>query len=85
MGDMAEIYREMRENKKSSAAWFRTLGASELTNNSIPFVSKNNGAHLIVEGNDGYIDFWPGTGKWIVRSPKFEGFGIKNLLEYILC
>lgn len=57
--------------------------STQLLNDAkIPFEIKNNGAHLIVEGNECYIDFWPGTGKWITRNGK-RGFGVRNLINYI--
>lgn len=49
----------------------------------IMFESKNDGLQLIVEGNIGYIDYWPTTGKWIDRSSKREGFGTRTLVTYI--
>lgn len=44
---------------------------------------KNNGNHLIVEGPHGYIDVWPTTGKWISRTSKKEGFGLRSLIQYV--
>ena len=49
----------------------------------ISFVEKNLGAHLIVTNNGYCIDFWPGTGKWIVRNGKLERRGVKKLIKYI--
>ena len=43
---------------------------------------KNNGNHLIVEGPHGFIDVWPTTGKWICRSTRQQGFGLRELLLY---
>lgn len=40
--------------------------------------------HLIVHAEGpGLIDFWPGTGRWIVRNTKKRMFGVFNLLRYI--
>ena len=55
---------------------------TELLNRKIPFTSHNGGAHLIVEGPEGYIDFWPGTGRWNNRKGRAD-FGIQTLLKYI--
>lgn len=55
---------------------------AELLNQKIPFTSHNNGAHLIVEGPEGYIDFWPGTGRWNNRKGIAE-FGLQTLLKYL--
>jgi dihydrofolate reductase (trimethoprim resistance protein) len=56
--------------------------ADYLAQRGIPFVSKNGGAHLIVEGKDCFIDFWPGTGKWHSRCGK-KGFGVRNLVAFV--
>ena len=56
--------------------------ADYLAQREIPFVPKNGGAHLIVEGRDCFIDFWPGTGKWHSRCGK-KGFGVRNLVAFI--
>ncbi len=60
----------------------RESSAQLLTNAEIVFTSHNNDAHLIVEGATGYIDFWPGTGRWNCRSGK-KGFGVMNLIKYV--
>ena len=49
---------------------------------NIPYKSKNLGAHLIIQGQDSIIDFWPGTGKFIFRDSLKKGRGINNLLRY---
>ncbi len=56
--------------------------ADYLSKHGIPFVSKNNGAHLIVEGSECFIDYWPGTGKWHSRCGK-QGFGVRKLIAFI--
>ena len=61
-------------NRENSAEYLRERG--------IPFVEKNLGAHLIVEGRECFIDFWPGTGKWHSRCGQ-KGFGVRNLVEFI--
>lgn len=49
----------------------------------VSFVSKNFGIHLIVKADKGYIDFWPGTGKWIARNDQKKGRGVFNLIKYM--
>jgi len=49
----------------------------------IMYESKNDGVHLIVEGNSGYIDYWPTTGKWKDRESMATGFGARTLVHYI--
>jgi hypothetical protein len=54
-----------------------------LTKYEIPFEIKNDGTHLIVEGNINFIDYWPSTGKWIDRNQTRSGFGVRTLIHYI--
>ena len=82
MGDMAEGFKEMKEASQSKRASNRESSTSYLGKQDIPFTSKNNGAHLIVEGPDCFIDFWPSTGRWKSRKGK-EGFGVRNLVAFI--
>jgi hypothetical protein len=55
------------------------LSLKLLRDRDIPFVVKNGGAHIIVNGR---IDFWPGTGLWIERGGP-RGRGVKDLLRHI--
>lgn len=74
---LKRIHKERKEQNREGSAHF-------LEKEGIVFTSHNNDAHLIVEGPKGYIDFWPGTGRWISRTgTKQKGFGVKNLLVYI--
>jgi len=66
----------------------RAMDALEI--NQIGFEVKNNGIQLIVEGNDGFIDFYPTTGNWKCRINDSEtydsgtGFSLRNLIDHIL-
>lgn len=82
MGDTGYTYRAMSEHSKNKRAFNRDQSAKYLNDNGIIFSTNNNGAHLIIEGKDCYIDFWPGTGKWKTRKGH-NGFGVKNLVDYI--
>ena len=53
-----------------------------LNDNSIGFDVKNQGLHLIVEGQNSLVDVWPTSGKWICRSTRQQGFGLRELLLY---
>jgi hypothetical protein len=58
----------------------RENSAKILADNGVSFESRNMAAHLIVKGTSITVDFWPGTGKWIVRGGK-TGRGVFNLLK----
>ena len=79
---MKETFSIMKKNSQKKRSNNRERCAVRLEEEGIMFEVKNNGAHLIVEGNEGFIDYWPGTGRWNDRKgPK--GFGITNLLHHI--
>ena len=82
MSETHEIYSEIRKISKNKRAANREWSANKLTKLGVQFEYCNNGAHLIVVGNTSYIDFWPGTGKWISRDGT-SGRGIKSLLRLI--
>jgi len=79
---MKEIFDAMREHSQEKRAMNRENSTDILVKHNIGFVSKNNGAHLIVEGNDCLIDYWPGTGRWKTRNGE-KGFGVRNLLKHL--
>jgi hypothetical protein len=83
MGYTGDTYNAMKEQGKVNRSHNREQSPLYLARHGIPFECKNNGAHLIVEGKDCYIDFWPGTGKWKTRKGK-SGFGVRNLVTHIL-
>lgn len=81
MGDMRDDFRAMKQRSQEKRAGNREASAELLRAAGIEFVSKNEGAHLIVEGR---IDFWPGTGRWIVRSDKrIDRRGVKALINFV--
>ena len=82
MGDMADVFNEWNKQKQEKRASNRAASAELLSNQGIQYTTKNGGAHLIVEGKDCFIDFWPGTGRWITRTGT-KGFGVRNLVNLI--
>ena len=65
------------QNRDNSAELLRAA--------SIPFESSDMGVHLIVRpaSSSFVIDFWPGTGKWIVRGHSGVHMrGVRNLLQW---
>ena len=75
---MDKISRVSRRDKRKE-------GASALAGVGIPFLSKNYGAHLIVNPRSASkrVDFWPGTGLWRNYWGKPEGRGLDSLLSYL--
>lgn len=80
--EMGEMFNALKKERQEKRADNRESSAEYLRQRGIPFVEKNMGAHLIVEGRECFIDFWPGTGKWHSRCGK-KGFGVRNLVAFI--
>lgn len=78
MGDMGDTFRVMQEDSKQRRAINRERTAEMLREHGIEFVSKNGGAHLIV---DGKWSIWPGTGKWKHHNLPQAGRGVRGLLR----
>lgn len=81
MSDMGEMYQAQKEASVIKRQSNRENSAELLTNRGISFVSKNNGAHLIVTHNERTADFWPGTGKYKFRDRSKFRRGVFNLLR----
>jgi hypothetical protein len=82
MSDTAELFVGWREASRAKRAANRDKSAQMLTDAGIKFAAKNGGAHMIVSASDGgLIDFWPGTGKWVVRATKLEQRGVMGLIK----
>jgi hypothetical protein len=82
MSDIGELFNALKKKKQEKRANNRDQSAEYLVSHGIIYTTNNGGAHLIVEGKEGYIDFWPGTGRWNSRCGK-KGFGVRNLVEFI--
>ena len=84
MGDLGDYWRDVKpyikEDSYSRRKNNRKNSVELLKAKGIIFEIKNDGAHLIVTGTKGLIDFWPGTGKYITRTG-MKGRGVFNLLK----
>lgn len=80
MGDMGDMFNAWRKVKKEKKQSNLEQSTSILEQSKFDFESRNGGVHLIVYAVNEIIDYWPSTGKWIVRSNKKTARGIKQLL-----
>ena len=80
MGDTGEDFKAWKEQSKKKRASNRERSLELLGEKGISYKEKNGGAHLVVSGAKGVVDFWPGTGKWIARYGK-QGRGVFNLIK----
>lgn len=79
----SEDYRAWDKAKQKKRANNREDSARILRENGIAFVTKNNGAHLIVTSNGHTFDFWPGTGLWQMRGSTHRHRGVGKLIKMI--
>lgn len=79
MGDMGDVFRDMRKHGQEKRARNRLTSAELLEKNGFSFTSHNDGAHLIVTHGAWIADFWPGTGRWAIRNQK-KSFGVESLM-----
>lgn len=80
MSDMAETFKAMNDYAQAKRRDNTIKSTRLLKLANVEFVSKNNGAHLIVLNR---WDYWPSTGLFIDRSNQKRGRGITNLLRII--
>lgn len=79
MGDMGDDFNAIRKHSQVKRAMNREASTDMLRAEKIEFVSKNNGAHLII----GEVDFYPGTGLWRHRHIPRQGRGVRNLIRFV--
>jgi len=81
MGDIFRLWTKRKKEKKESN---RAQSTQLLKDLDIKFESHNCGVHLIVYGEEGdVVDFWPSTGKWIVRKHNKKGRGVFNMIKWL--
>lgn len=83
MSEMGDLFAEKRRHDQQMRATRRASSTELLAAACVRFESKNDGAHLIVTAGAKRIDFWPGTGLWIVRGESKRRYGVDALLSRI--
>lgn len=84
MSDMGDDFNAMREFKQAKKAKNREVSAAILSRSGILFSTSNCGAHLVVSAGHKTVDFWPGTGLWIVRGQEtYRRRGVRKLVEFV--
>lgn len=83
MGDMGDLFNDLKQVRQKKRAGNRDQSAAVLSRAGIVFEEKNIGAHLIVFGGETTIDFWPGTGLWIVRGENQRRYGVRKLVQFV--
>ena len=86
MSDVGDDYKLLRERSQQKRAHNRNDSADILSQKGVQYSVSNNGAHLIVKHDGVTVDFWPGTGKYIVRTgsrAQLRGRGVFSLLDVL--
>jgi hypothetical protein len=79
---LSDFWRDVRAAGQVKRASNRAQSPGCLRDAGFAFEVKNDGAHLLVHGPAGLIDFWPGTGLWIVRGTSWRGHGVFKLIKF---
>jgi hypothetical protein len=82
VSELGEIFEGWRDQRREKKAGNRASSTALLQERGVQFESKNDGVHLIVRGNGAVVDFWPSTGKFIVRGGR-TGRGVFKLLRIV--
>lgn len=75
-------FKERRDAQKAKRALNRASSPELLKSKGIPFEVHNDGAHIRINLDPGFVDFWPGTGLWIDRGTGKRGRGVFHLIGY---
>lgn len=81
--DMGDAFRAWSITKREKRASNRKMSHDMLVVAGVKFEVRNLGAHLVVTGKSCIIDFWPGTGLWIVRQQTPRRRGVRGLLDFL--
>lgn len=82
-GDIGAMWREHKAERAIKRAKNRDDSVRMLREAGIVFESNNGGAHVVINHDRRLIDFWPGTGLWIVRGADKRRRGVALLLKFL--
>ena len=81
--NMGDFWRDVKAASQVKRANNRQSSPDMLRSAGVPFTSKNGDAHLIATTDGGHIvDFWPGTGLWIMRGSTKHHGGVRQLIAF---
>lgn len=80
---LADFWRDVKAAKKEKRASNRENSPELLTEAGISYSVKNGGAHLILDERGHTIDFWPGTGLWMMRGSTKRHRGVHSLIRFV--
>lgn len=80
--ETTEMWSQVHKQRQEKRADNRQSSTQQLKHAGIAFDDRNLGAHLIVSHHGYVIDFWPGTGLWIVRGKTTRHRGVSKLIKF---
>lgn len=84
MSDLADDFRALKEHRRKEKEK-RHSDSSEareqIRREALDVEEKNNGLHWIVRTEKETIDFWPTSGRWMVRGNKAQGYDGRSLAK----
>lgn len=75
--------KERRLLSQEKRAANRQHSAQLLQEEGITFESRNAGAHIIIRDGKDTVNFWPGTGLWVVQGLNKQHRGVRNLINHL--
>ena len=82
MGEIAEMWRELRAERSQHNAKRKVSNTATLEAMGIPFASHNQGQHLVIKKGAVIVDFYPSTETWKARGGKKQK-GLNYLLQVL--
>ena len=82
--DLGAYWRDVRAASQAKRADNRKSSMELLNEAGIAFKTNNYGGHLVVQANGHLIDFWPGTGLWVMRGSTQRHRGVKKLVKFCI-
>lgn len=79
MSDMAEVFRDMAQDKKERHACWKNQNLEILAKSGIPFTDK--GETLLFRGKV-KADFYPSTGRWRSEQKTYSG-GAEKFIKWL--
>lgn len=80
--ELSETFKAMREHSKQKRTRNGEYSLALLRKENIPFeICNHENLHTLVCGK---IDFWPTTGRWVVREKRgWLKRGVMSLIKYV--
>lgn len=83
MGDMGEVFNDLRKIKQAKRASNTPDSTAMLRAAGILFRAYNGGVHLKLLAGDKLVNFWPSTGLWMVEGNTRKSRGVRKLINYV--